>query len=350
MRREIFGGAVCVALVCAAVFGATAGGDQTARGGSGPYFAPYVDMAAYPPPDLKQIKQNSAAKIISLGFVTADQGPDANGKAKCKPTWGGYSPYRAFKSNGKKPYRAANIDAFRDAGGQIVLSFGGAAGVELASACKSVKSLTDAYKKAVKAYHATRLDFDVEGVTIGDKSANSRRAAALKKIQNSKTKISFTLPVAPSGLDSEGKAVVKALAAKHVKVNVYNAMAMDYGIPGEGTPDMGDRAKAVGDALHSQLQSLLKIGSDSAWRKVGLTPMIGINDVYEPGAYEKFDLFDANDLRGYAATHGIGMIGMWQLARDRKGQDCPTNHTSEKCSGIDQYDYQFTEVLSGIPL
>jgi hypothetical protein len=347
VKRAFVGSVLGLALLGAGVFGSAASGGQAARGGSGPYFAPYIDMAAYPPPDLAAIKSDSGrVKMISLGFVTADQGPNAHGKAKCEPTWGGYSPYKA---EGKKPYRESNIDKFRNHGGQLVLSFGGAAGVELASACNSVKSLTAAYRKAIKAYHATRLDFDVEGVTIADKSANNRRAAALRKIQNSKTKISFTLPVGPSGLDSKGKAVVKALAVKHVKVNVYNAMAMDYGIPGEGTPDMGERAKDVGDALHSQLQSLLHISRAAAWPMVGLTPMIGINDVYEAGAHERFDLSDASDLVGYAKSHGIGMIGMWQLARDHEGTNCPTDRTSEKCSGISpQDDYQFSKILSGI--
>ena len=331
-----------IALLAVAVAGAA--GTDAARAGSGPYFAPYVDMAAYPPPNLVSIGESSEAKMISLGFVTADQGKDANGKARCKPTWGGYSDYPA---RGRKPYRSANVKGFTSDGGKIVLSFGGAAGTELASACKSSKALAAAYKQAIKAYKAKRVDFDVEGAAIDDKAASKRRAQALRKLRKMHLKVSFTLPTTSHGLDADAKAVVKGLRSKHVKVGVFNAMAMDYGEPGEGpNPDMGDLAIGVGDALHAQLQDLLKIGSGAAWKRVGLTPMIGINDVSK----EVFGLADANDLSGYARGKGIGMLGMWQLARDH---DCdePTTQTREDCSGYQpQYDFQFTEVLSGVPL
>lgn len=331
-----------IALVAAAV--AAAAGTDAERAGSAPYFAPYIDMAAYPPPNLVSIGESSEARMISLGFVTADRGKNANGKASCKPTWGGYSDYPA---RGKQPYRSANVKGFTSDGGKIVLSFGGAAGTELASACKSPKALAAAYRAAIKAYKAKRVDFDVEGAAIGEKGANDRRAQALRKLRKMDLKVSFTLPTTSHGLDAKAKAVVKGLRSKHVKVGIFNAMAMDYGEPGEGpNPDMGDLAIGVGDALHGQLRSLLHVNSGAAWKKVGLTPMIGINDVSK----EVFGLADANDLSGYAREKGIGMLGMWQLARDH---DCnqPTTQTREDCSGYrPQYDFQFTEVLSGGPL
>jgi hypothetical protein len=310
------------------------------RASSEPYFAPYVDMAAYPRPDLVSIKQRSGVKMISLGFITADQGKNANGKAKCRPTWGGYSDYDA---EGHDADRAGNVKAFTKKGGKIVLSFGGAAGTELAAACKSPKALAAAYKNAIKAYHAKYVDFDVEGKTIGNEAATKRRAAALKKLKSMRLKVSFTLPTTSHGLDSKAKAVVKTLHSKHIDVDVFNAMAMDYGEPGEGpSPDRGNLAMQVGDALHGQLKSLLHVSDSAAWKKLGLTPMIGINDVPS----EVFGLDDAQDLSQYARAKGIGMIGMWQLARDH---DCPkpTTETREDCSGVEQADYQFAETLSG---
>ena len=171
---------VLAAALSTVAMGAGAAGADGGRAGSAPYFAPYVDMAAYPPPNLVAIGQSSEARTISLGFVTADQGKDASGKARCKPTWGGYSDYPA---RGRKPYRSANVRGFTADGGRIVLSFGGAAGTELAGACKSVKALAAAYRSAIKAYKAKRVDFDIEGAVIGDRAASKRRALALRKLR-----------------------------------------------------------------------------------------------------------------------------------------------------------------------
>ena len=317
-------------------------------------FAPYVDMAAYPPPELTAIKAGSGINAVSLGFITA------RGGNECVPTWGGYAEYAAFGGN---PYRKANIDAFRAAGGKIVISFGGQAGTELAKVCPSVGALTNAYRQVIAAYRPTHIDFDIEGDEVGDSAANARRAAAIKKLQKGTKKkgkkgaaaaakkkkkkkplaVGLTLAVLPGGLDGEGLGLVRQLAGQGVQISVVNGMAMDYGPGAVPAPEgqMGELAIQVGNSLYAQLKGVYpKLPAARIWKKVGITPMIGINDV----PTEKFYVEDAQQLAAFARSQHIGMLGMWQLNRDKQ---CPVPAvvTQEDCSGVNQAPYEFSRTL-----
>jgi hypothetical protein len=313
-------------------------------------FVPYVDMAGYPPPDLTAIKSGSGIRAVSLGFVTAQGG------SACTPTWGGYAEYPAFGGNA---YRLANINAFRQAGGKIVLSFGGAAGAELATVCPSVKALTAAYRQAIAAYRPTHIDFDIEGAAVGDQAANTRRAAAIAKIQGGKKKgkksagaakkkkgkslaVGLTLAVLPSGLDDQGLGIVRQAAKKKVAVSVVNGMAMDYGPGVVPAPEgqMGELAIQVGNSLFRQLSPVFGGPAAKVWKRVGITPMIGINDV----PTEKFYVEDAQQLVAFANAQHIGMLGMWQLNRDKQCP-LPALTTQEDCSGVTQSPWQFSQTL-----
>ena len=128
-------------------------------------------MAGYPPPAVAKLEQGTrAVKRFTLGFMTA------RGGTECAPTWGGYAEYEAA---GATPYRIDDVRALRKAGGDVVVSFGGQAGTELAAACDSVDALKAAYAKVVDAYAAKRLDFDIEGGALSDQgltSAGRRRS------------------------------------------------------------------------------------------------------------------------------------------------------------------------------
>lgn len=310
-------------------------------------FAPYVDVAGWPPPDLPAIKAASGIRAVSLGFITAQGGN------QCVPTWGGYAEYPAF---GGDPYRLADINAFRRAGGKIVVSFGGAAGTELASACPTVAALVRAYQQVIAAYRPTHIDFDIEGDEVDDALANARRAAAIRVLQKAKKKkkakkrkkqkrlaVGFTLAVLPSGLDDEGLGLVRQAASRGVNLSVVNGMAMDYGPGAVPNPEgqMGELAIQVAHSLFGQIRGVYpKLRPARIWKKVGITPMIGINDV----PTEKFYVTDAQELATFARARHIGMLGMWQLNRDKQCP-VPTLTTREDCSGVDQAPYEFSRVF-----
>jgi hypothetical protein len=89
-----------------------------------------------------------------------------------------------------------------------------------------------------------------------------------------------------------------------VNVDVVNIMAMDYG---PCYTDMGQAAVDAANATRSQLGAL---GLTS---KVGVTPMIGANDI----ACENFSTTDAGVLVNYAQANSfIGLLSYWQQAAD----------------------------------
>ena len=69
----------------------------------------------------------------------------------------------------------SQVNSLKSAGGNVIISFGGESGGELAQTCTSVSSLTAAYANVVNTYGVNRLDFDIEGSTLDDSAANQRR-------------------------------------------------------------------------------------------------------------------------------------------------------------------------------
>src|SRR5207253_1435440 len=126
---------------------------------------------------------------------------------------------------------AAQISALQSAGGNVIISFGGAAGGELAQTCTNVSQLTGAYPNLVNAYGVTRLDFDIEGGVLGDTAATARRDQALAALQaqDPAVQVDFTLGVSPQGLPTgtgSEYALLQDAKAKGVKVSVVNIMTM----------------------------------------------------------------------------------------------------------------------------
>src|SRR5258708_1577539 len=81
--------------------------------------------------------------------------PRPTPQSGCTPQWeDGGDSVGAFSSQ---------ISALQQAGGDVIISFGGASGGELAQTCTDVSSLEAAYANVVNTYHVTRLDFDIEG-------------------------------------------------------------------------------------------------------------------------------------------------------------------------------------------
>ncbi|MET7438222.1 cellulose binding domain-containing protein [Streptomyces sp. NPDC005568] len=131
-------------------------------------FAPYVDTSLYPAFDLVANAAATGVKDYNLAFVT-----DGGG---CTPKWGGVTDLGSDAVAGQ-------IGALRAKGGDVRVSFGGAAGSELATTCSSADALATAYGKVVDAYKLTKVDFDVEGGALPNTAANTRRAQAIAKLQ-----------------------------------------------------------------------------------------------------------------------------------------------------------------------
>ena len=64
--------------------------------------------------------------------------------------------------------------------------------------------------------------------------------------------------------------------------------------------------------------------------KVGVTPMIGVNDT----SAEVFTTGNASTVESFAASNGIQLLAFWALGRDNQG-----------ASGTPQSTYQFTNIF-----
>ncbi|MFD8751542.1 cellulose binding domain-containing protein [Kitasatospora sp. NPDC059577] len=312
----------------------TATGGPVPPVGAGAGFAPYVDTSLYPPYDLAATAKASGVKNFNLAFVVSGGG--------CVPKWGGVSDLSADAV-------AAQIGALRAIGGDVRISFGGANGSELALACGSTADLTAAYQKVVDAYGATKLDFDVEGGAIADAAANTRRAQAVAQLQkNAAAKgkaldVSFTLPALPSGLTQEGVDLVAGAKAGGVAIGAVNIMAMDFGDGVAPNPQgqMGKYAIAAATATQAQVKSVLGLDDAAAWRKVAVTPMIGVNDV----ATEVFTVADAKQLAEFAKTKHLAWLAMWSGTRDKACEGGAKAYADATCSSIVQQPLDFTRAL-----
>ncbi|WP_320776201.1 cellulose binding domain-containing protein [Streptomyces sp. CRN 30] len=294
---------------------------------TGAGFAPYVDTSLYPAYDLVANAKATGVKEYTLAFVT-----DGGG---CTPKWGGVTDLASDAV-------AAQIGDLRAAGGDVRVSFGGAAGSELALACSSADALAAAYEKVVAAYDLTKVDFDVEGGALPDTAANTRRAQAIAKLQagHPGLDVSFTLPVMPEGLTQPGVDLLADAKDNGVAIDTVNIMAMDYGASYSG--DMGTYAEQAATATQAQIKGVLGLGDAAAWKAVGVTPMIGVNDVVT----EVFKVEDATQLVEFAEAKGVGSLSMWSATRDKACAGGPKQQADATCSSIDQADGAFAKAFA----
>ena len=309
-----------------------------ARLRNAPWFAAYVDVTLTPTFEFQDPSANPVRGVF-LGFIVSQP------SSPCTPSWGGY--YTLGQAEG-----ALNLDErlaqVRAQGGQPVLSFGGAANTELAVACQSVPALTAAYLAPVTRYGASTIDLDLEGSSITGDAANQRRAQAIAAAQHQERAhgtplgVWLTLPVTPAGLSTDGLATIRAFLAAHVGLIGVNVLAMDFG---SRERDMITPVEQSLTASNGQLQSLgLARDERSAWARMGVTVMIGQNDV--PG--ERFTLRDARELTAFAARRRLARVSMWSLNRDSACGTVfvQTGVLSNTCSGVPQAPLQFTRIFS----
>ena len=294
-------------------------------------FAPYVDTTEYPPYNLVSTARQTGVKQFNLAFIVA-------GGGGCTPEWGGTTAI------GDNPV-AAQIGALRAIGGDVRISFGGEAGEELALTCATAAQLQAAYQQVISAYDVHEVDFDIEGAALGNTAANALRDQALAALQQQDNglQISFTVPVIPSGLDSDTVAMLAGAVRAGVRISAVDIMTMDYGDGAAPDPGgmMGSYAIDAATAADAQVASVLGISADAAWSKIAVTPMIGVNDVTD----EVFTLANARQLEAFAASKHLAWLSMWSAARDTGCSGGGQQAAQPMCSSITQSPGAFATAL-----
>lgn len=303
-----------------------AGGGATAdTGAAGTSYAPYVSAVEASGNDTA-----GSPTTYNLVFVIA-------GGSGCTPRWNGTNAIG-------DPAVKARVAALRKTGATVRVSFGGASGEELAAACDDVAELTRAYGAALDAAGSAQADFDVEGDELTDAGSVALRSRAIAALQKERPdlEVSFTLPVMPSGLDSDSLALLASANRYDVQVATVNLMTMNYGESYSG--DMGGYAIASATAAQAQLKKVFGTRDADAWRGMALTSMIGTNDV----AGETFSLADAAQVRAFAEAKGISWVSMWSTFRDQpcSAADSARDDALTDCSGVDQSAGAFAKAFS----
>ncbi len=294
-------------------------------------FAPYLFMRASgsastsslpADQDMVAISRQSGIKIFTLAFIVSS-GPT------CQAAWFPDLPLS------QETNIAAQISRLRKIGGDVILSFGGEAGTELAQSCADVSDLLAQYQAVIDKYKVRMLDFDIESSAILDPASVDRRNQALRILQskNPDLLISYTLAVLPTGLLPNGIDLLKNAHSHQVTVGNVNLMTMDYNV----TSDPSAMGQNAIDAAQATLKQLQSIGIDAP---LGLTPMIGMNDV----SPQVFTLDDAEKVFRYAkANNRIRRLSMWAVGRD---QQCKgPQSVLPDCSGVPQPPFAFSKLF-----
>jgi chitinase len=308
------------------------------------WFGPYFDLTLDPAHRFADRPLPGQVTTV-LSFIVADP---AN---PCKPSWGGL--YDLEQAKGKLDLDG-QIERYRKDGNDVAVSFGGQLGAELANACTDVEALTRAYSAVITRYGLDVVDLDVEGGALPDSAAAERRATALARLQAGRgqgtpLKVWLTLPVSADGLTAEAEATVATMLGAGVDLAGVNIMTMNFG-PLHAGQSMLDASISAANATHSQMTALYEragrpIAPSLLWKKIGLTPMVGENDV----SGQVLGVEDARGLNGFALERGVGRMSMWSLSRDRActssdSREVPSG-PSPFCSGVKQENGMFANVL-----
>jgi chitinase len=343
---------VLVAVLMAAAFGvwqlvSRETPASAAKSGATPVYSPYVDVTLTPTYPFQLPSANPVSSVY-LAFVVSDS------EEACAPSWGTFYTLDSAAGGLDLDARAAQL---RSQGGSVMISYGGQANTELAVDCTEPARLKQAYLEPIKRYKAKAIDLDIEGANLADTAANARRATAIAAVQKElkaekkPLQVWMTLPVSSQGLTAEGIAAVQAMLKAKVDLAGVNAMTMDFG-QGEGAEKdlLGTIERAL-DATQGQVQSLwraagLPSSAGAAWGHVGVTPMLGVNDVTD----QRFTTKDAKELAKFVDARGIPRVSAWSLNRDSQcgGAFAKTGELSNTCSGVVQKPLQFTHIFSSL--
>jgi len=306
---------VSMAALVVGLFSAAARADWPKR-----VFAPYMYLGTGDNFKLTDCDDAIGLKYYTLAFIIADR--------QSNPAWDGRTPM-------SRGLYAEQIAAIRKRGGDVLCSFGGEGGTEIAIAEKDAGALQAKYQAVIDQYQFTWLDFDIEGKNLSkNPDANKRRNTALAALQkkNPGLIISYTLPAGPDGLSEASRSLLADAKERGLVVHSVNIMVMYFGAEarrgGKKESDLG-----IASALKTHEQTL-KIDPDI---RIGLCPCIGTNG----SRAEIFDQEDAKALKVFAdKTDWVCSMSFWSINRDSAA-----NHGGDTGAEIPQRPWDFANTF-----
>jgi hypothetical protein len=181
---------------------------------------------------------------------------------------------------------------------------------------------------------------------VADTSAINLRNQAIAQLEqeDSGLQVSYTLPVLPTGLTSQGVAILQSAKTYGASIAAVNVMAMDYG--GSFPGNMATLAEQAATSTAAQVSSVwTTLSSAQALAKVAVTPMIGVNDA---GISETFSLADAATLANWAKANGLAWTSFWSATRDSECSGGAESYAEDDCSSIVQSAGAFGKAFSAV--
>ncbi|GLZ75467.1 hypothetical protein Afil01_02740 [Actinorhabdospora filicis] len=296
--------------------GCTGGGTKAA--------APYLYNGWGDPPSPVTVMNATGIKWFTMAFVLSSGG--------CNPGWDGERPLTGGVDQ-------QVINQIKAAGGNIVPSFGGWQGNKLGPNCSTPEALAGAYQKVIDAYGLKAIDIDIENTDeFENATVQDRILNALKIIEQNNPGITsiVTFGTAISGPTEWGDRLIERSKALAVPVDIFTIMPFDYG---NSSTDMYSSTISASEGLKNKLKSVYGWTDAVAYTHMGISGMNGLSDNNELTTTQTW-----TQIRDWAKQKGLSRLAFWSVNRDRP---CPGGGVQENCSGIDQQNWQFTQITAG---
>ncbi|MBT8225677.1 MAG: hypothetical protein HKP61_20535 [Dactylosporangium sp.] len=336
LARVVLAGAWVLAAVPGGCSGSDDTGDVLLPGGRPvptpdspvPSAAPYLHLGWGSPPDPIAVMAATGIRAFTLAFVLSS--------GDCTPAWDGARP---LTGGGDE----RTIAAIREAGGDVVVSFGGWSGRKLGEDCASAADLARAYQRVIDAYRLRAIDVDLERTEFSDPVVQDRVMAALRQIKrnNPAVQIIVTMGTEPAGPGAAGARLVRRAAALGMPVDVWTIMPFDVGGP-QTAGSMGALSARASTGLHEALRAACPALSDAqVYRMQGISSMNGRTD-----HGEVVTPTDLREILAHARAHRLARLTFWSVNRDRA---CGGGGAGDACSGIAQATWEFTRIIAAYP-
>jgi Ricin-type beta-trefoil lectin domain len=280
--------------------------------------APYLYLGWGSPPDPRTVMSATGVRWFTMAFMLSN--------GTCNPQWDGNRPLTGGADQ-------TTINNIRAAGGDIVVSSGGASGNWLEQSCGSAGALAGAYQAVINAYGLKALDIDIEGSVYSNGTLQQRTIDALKtvKANNPGIVVYVTFPSDQNGPDSS---MINRAAASGLTVDGWTIMPFDFGAAGQ---NMGALTVQAAEGLKNTVKAAYGYTDDQAYRHSGISSMNGITD-----SNETVTVGDFQTMLSYAQQHHLARFTFWSTNRDRP---C-SGGGSDSCSGVSQQPWDYTRVVA----
>ncbi|MET1071547.1 MAG: ricin-type beta-trefoil lectin domain protein [Umezawaea sp.] len=282
--------------------------------------APYIYNGWGNPPNAQSVMSATGVKWFTMAFMLSN--------GYCNPQWDSGRPLTGSPDQ-------TMINSIRAAGGDVIVSFGGANGNKLESSCGSVPELAAAYQKVINAYGLKAIDIDLEAAAYDNPTVQQRTVDALKivKANNAGIALYVTIGTNISGPDS---GLIRRAASSGLSITAWAIMPFDFGGNGQ---NMGNLTRQAAEGLKNVVKSAYGYTDDQAYRNTGISSMNGITDVGET-----VTVADFRTILAYAQEKHIARLTFWSSNRDRP---CPGAYPNDDtCSGVSQQAWEFTRTLA----